>query len=292
MTEEKALVPSRVPTLTTWQTIQSIAPVATASRMFGVTEQQAAMVMLKGYELGLGLTAAFEFIHVIDGKPSISPKGALALIHDSNRLAGLKIEDILDDKDKPYSCKVWMKRRNGFEYTAIYTMDDAKQAGLVKLKSGWDKYPANMLRWRAVGYCADVVFPDVIGGLLRPEEFGAAVDVSGEPIEGEVVTVSQPQPTTAPTPTPAPVVSQPLPSTPLPTPAPVAPAPEPQAKELSLMEKSIRLAEAFGATAVFKACGGGFPSTEEEYQKAAETLGGEEAIVKALEKKQQAQQAQ
>jgi hypothetical protein len=68
-------------------------------------------------------------------------------------------------------------------------MEDAKKAGVVKDKSGWDKYPANMLRWRAVGYCADVVFPDVIGGMYRPEELGADVNAEGEPL----IEVSKPE---------------------------------------------------------------------------------------------------
>ena len=176
----KSIVPI---TNETWQTIQSIAPVAQASRMFGVTEQQAAIVMLKGHELGLGLASAFEFIHVIDDKPSLSPKGALALIHNSGELENLEIADMEDPKTKaPSKCRVTMKRKNGFEYTVEFSMDDAQRAGVVKSGSGWEKYPANMLRWRAVGYCADVVFPDVTGGMYQPEELGAVVDQEGDPI--------------------------------------------------------------------------------------------------------------
>jgi len=161
--------------------IKEIAPVAATARMFGVTEPQAAIVMLKGYELGLGLAAAFEFIHVIDGKPSVSPKGALALIHQSGELKYLEIKDLTDTNGNPTRCKVAMERVSGFRYETTYSMEDAKRANVVKPGSGWEKYPANMLRWRAVGYCADVVFPDVIGGMLRPEELGAEVDEGGEP---------------------------------------------------------------------------------------------------------------
>lgn len=176
----KSIVPI---TNETWQTIQSIAPVAQASRMFGVTQEQAAIVMLKGHELGLGLASAFEFIHVIDGKPSISPKGALALIHKSGELEKFDIQEANNQKTgDPESCKVTMKRRGGVEYTIEFTMDNAKKAGVVKPNSGWEKYPANMLRWRALGYCADIVFPDIIGGLYRPEELGAPVDSEGDPI--------------------------------------------------------------------------------------------------------------
>jgi len=177
---DKSLVPV---TGETWQTIKAIAPTAQASRMFGVTQEQAAIVMLKGHELGLGLASAFEFIHVIDGKPSISPKGALALIQRSGELVGLEIQDLTDTKGNPTKCKVMMKRKNGFSYTVEYSMADAQRAGIVRDKGAWEKYPANMLRWRAVGYCADVVFPDVIGGLMRPEELGAEVNAEGQPIE-------------------------------------------------------------------------------------------------------------
>ena len=189
MTEERALT-VRQTTLDTWKLIQSIAPASLQSHLFGVaTVEQAAMIMLKGHELGLGLAASFEFIDVIQGKPGVNPKGALALIHQSGQLAGLKIENIINDKNEPWACKVWMKRTNGFEYTSIFTMDDAKRAGLIKPEGGWDKYPANMLRWRAVGYCADIVFPDVIGGMLRPEELGATVSAEGDIIEGTATVV-------------------------------------------------------------------------------------------------------
>jgi hypothetical protein len=104
----------------------------------------------------------------------------------------MKIENIINDEDKPWACKVWMRRVGGFEYTAIFTMDDAKRAGLIKPEGGWDKYPANMLRWRAIGYCADIVFPDVIGGMLRPEELGATVNIEGEVIEG-TATIVEPE---------------------------------------------------------------------------------------------------
>lgn len=175
-----------------WAMIKEVSPDAAETRWFGVTEIQARLVMLKGHELGMGLTAAFEFIHVIDGKPSISPKGTLALIHRSGELRKLMIDDVVDDEGNPVRCNVHMERINGFQYGVTYSMDDARRANLVKPGSAWEKYPANMLRWRAVGYCADVVFPDVIGGMLRPEELGAEVDEGGEPLWSEVTTTVPP----------------------------------------------------------------------------------------------------
>lgn len=161
--------------------IMSLAPVIHQSRLFGVASlEQAATVMLKGHELGLPLTAAFELIHIVQGKPSLSPRGALAIIMSSGLLAELMIDEQTD------SCTVTMKRTNGFTYTTSFTMDDARRAGVIKDGGGWQSYPANMLRWRAIGFCADVVFPDVLAGMKRADEFGAPITPNGDVIVQEV----------------------------------------------------------------------------------------------------------
>ena len=157
-----------------------LAPIFKDSRLFGVaTEAQAAAICLKGYELGLSLTASFELIHVIDSKPTISPRGALALILNSPLLENLEIKDESDSKGVPTACTVTMKRKNGFSYTARFSMEDAKRANLIKSGSGWEKYPANMLRARAIGF--------------------AEIDANGNVIDGEwkaapTTTMTQQQP--------------------------------------------------------------------------------------------------
>jgi hypothetical protein len=152
--------------------------------------------MAKGFEMGLTLTASFEFITVIQGKPTLSPRGALALVQQSGLLEGMKIEDMKDAGGAPSFCRVWMKRRGGFEYTTEFSMADAKRAGLVKPGSAWESFPANMLRWRAIGYAIDIVFPDVTGGMKRADEFGAAVDNAGNVIEVDWTVAPAPQPVT------------------------------------------------------------------------------------------------
>lgn len=224
------LAAQRELTPTQWEMITAIAPTMHKARLFGVSSpEQAAAIMLKGYELGLGLTASFEFVHVIQGKPTLSPRGALALILQHRECAGVEIADGND------ACTVTMKRTNGFSYTATFTLKDAEVAGLVKPDSGWAKYPANMLRWRAVGYCADVVFPDVIGGMKRADEFGAPISADGDVIEGWVTEIpSQPEPQAVP--------------------------------QLS------DLVAQYGAEAVMAANAGQIPSTDEDLVRVAEVL--------------------
>jgi len=179
MTNELALRQTLTPDV--WRMIMEIAPVMAQSRLFGVASpEQSASIMLKGFELGLSLTASFEFIHLIDGKPSLSPRGALALIQTSPNFGGLEVQDISDANGKPERCRVTMTRKNGYSYKVEFTMEDAARADLIKSKGGWDKYPANMLRWRAIGYCADVVFPDVLGGMKRVDELGGDISKEGE----------------------------------------------------------------------------------------------------------------
>lgn len=230
----------------TWEMISQIAPVMYTSRLFGVNSSEACTaIMLKGFELGMPFTAAFEFIQVIQGKPTLSPRGALAVINQSGQLAGIKIEDRQKD-GKPSSCFVWMKRANGFEYSLEFTMDDAVRTGQVKSSSAWSSYPANMLRWRCIGFVADVVFPDIIGGLKRADELGAVIDENGDVIEGQwnTVTVSA-----ASTPQPEPVV-------------PVVPV-------ISLED----LLAAFDAETIIVANEGKIPGTDAEVAAVAQKLG-------------------
>lgn len=165
--------------------IKSIALDVHTSRLFKTSSAEQAMaIMLKGYELGLGLMASFEFIKEVMGQVALIPRGALALIMQSPLCTGLKIVDL------PGACTVWMRRSNGFEYTLTFTLDDAKNAGLVKDDSGWKKYEANMLRWRAVGFCADVVFSDLLAGMKTVDQLGAHINQDGNVIEGEAEVIS------------------------------------------------------------------------------------------------------
>jgi len=194
---DNALMVRQPLTAQTWEMIQAVAPAMHAARWFGISNpEQGAAIMLKGWELGLGLAAAFEFIKPIQGAPALVPRGALALILGANILDKLEINDLCDPQGNPQACQVTMRRRdNGFEYSLTFTMADAQRAGLVRADGGWEHYPANMLRWRAVGFCADVVCPDVLGGMKRADELGADLTPDGDVIiEASPWQVVEPEP--------------------------------------------------------------------------------------------------
>lgn len=167
-------------TIEVWNLISALAPAAHQSRLFGMSSpEQAMMIMAKGHELGMPITAAFELIQVIQGRPTLSPRGALALVQASGLLEDMQIAE------QPGACTVMMRRRGGINYSLTWTIADAKKAGIVKPDSAWQSYEANMLRWRTIGFVIDVLFSDVTGGLKRADEFGAAIDPEGTVIAPE-----------------------------------------------------------------------------------------------------------
>ena len=151
------------------------------------TPEAALAIILKAREMGVGPMEGFEGISVIQGRPTVSPRLQLALIHRSGLLQAIDIQE------DAHGCRVTMIRRGGSSFTTCFTLEDAKRAGLLQ-NDNWRKYPQNMCRWRAVGYCADVLFPDVTGGAYRPEEMGADVDANGDMLRPTVVSSPQAPP--------------------------------------------------------------------------------------------------
>lgn len=225
-----------------WTMIERISTQAHKARIFdGISSPEAAaMVMLKGYELGLGISASFEFIKQIKGKFELIPRGALALVIGNPIIKEVKLNRLEQDGQfMGYECRI--TRDNGFSHTSTFTLDDAKRAGLVKPDSGWVHYPENMCMWRAIGFCVDVAAPDITSGMTAtmkmPEEFGVELTQSGEVIDVRAV----------------------------PAPEPVKALPETITLE--------SLALQFGGEAVLVANAGRIPATQEELNQVAEKLG-------------------
>ncbi len=173
-----------------WNVIKDMAPMMHESRLFGVSSvAQATAILVKGYECGFGFANSFDLIQVVQGKPGVSPRGALALIMQNSEITKIEIKAILDDKGKYIGHSCHMERGKKISYTSTFTLEDAKRAGLIKPDSGWEKYPENMCQWRAIGFCADVVAPDITSGMTglmkAPEQYGVALSESGDIIDVE-----------------------------------------------------------------------------------------------------------
>jgi len=98
-----------------------------------------------------------------------------------------KVKRETDKNGKPFSCTV-IYTRKGVKTERTFSMDDAKQAGLVKASGSWAFYADNMLYWRAGMFAAREAFPDVLSGIYSVEEMsnmsaedyerGAAKDIT------------------------------------------------------------------------------------------------------------------
>lgn len=194
-------------TVNTVETAKNMGELAFRSGIFKAPSAAgAAMIMLKGYELGFPMTAAAEFIQVIEGTVGLTPRGALAIIHNHpDVIRSVSFEDLERD-GKYYGCECTIVRiKNGkdFTYTKRFTLEDAQKAQLIKPNSGWDKYPAQMCQWRALGFAADIACPDLLAGLtgimkmpeiMNSQEAAAFSDteLSSEPV-AEIIQPDGPQ---------------------------------------------------------------------------------------------------
>jgi hypothetical protein len=139
-----------------------------------------------GEMLGLAPMAAMTGVHVIDGKPTASA----GLISGLVRQAGHQLRVWGDGKSA--TCEITRSddRRRPFTVTWTLKKDgsnpSAEEAKLLS-KDVWQKYPASMLKSRAITQCARDACEEVLFGLsYTPEELGADVDEDGVVI-GEVV---------------------------------------------------------------------------------------------------------
>jgi hypothetical protein len=126
--------------------------------------------------LNLRPMAAITGIHVIEGKPSASAALMSALV----RRAGHRLRVSGDDQ----KAVVEIVRHDDpdFVFRSEWTIDRARKAELTG-KGTWKKYPAAMLKARAISECArDACEEALLGMHYTPEELGAEVDAEGEPI--------------------------------------------------------------------------------------------------------------
>lgn len=145
----------------------AIAQHVAKSRYYGgLTVDQALLIMMAGDEIGLSPIASLRLITVIGGRPTLSPRGALALCMQSPKVRALHYERITDNQGKFAGWRVTLERATGVTYTAQFTLADAQQAGLLGgRESAWRTYPEAMCFWRAVGRAIDYGAADVVAGL-------------------------------------------------------------------------------------------------------------------------------
>lgn len=162
--------------------IRNAEKLAGASLLPAQYQRQPANILLAiqtGAPLGFTAMQSIHGIHVIKGKPTMSADMTAAAV----RRAGHKLRITGDDT---HAVAVLIRSDDPeFEYRCEWTLDRAKKAGLLG-NDTWAKYPAAMLRARAITEVARAGASEALYGVVyTPEELGAEVDEDGAVIDAE-----------------------------------------------------------------------------------------------------------
>ena len=133
----------------------------------GLPSPEAVMVIIQhGAEVGLQPMQALRGIAFINGRPSLFGDAALAVC-----MAHPSFEDKAEsfDADKVVA-RCMMKRKGQTEVVRLFSIDDAKRAGLWGKQGPWSLYPQRMLTMRARSWAMRDAFPDALAGLSITEE--------------------------------------------------------------------------------------------------------------------------
>jgi len=166
-------------------------------------------ILIQGYQLQLPPLTALQHIIPVNGLLSIKGDLAKSMIFMSGKLKSgswIETEEGSIENENLMVRITASRADNGQTITRSFSVEQAKRAGLWitqqqvsgsdgwKYKSSaWWKYPARMVNYRALGFLARDLFPDVINGLYTTEE---AVDIPADQTlvidQGNGVTLSIP----------------------------------------------------------------------------------------------------
>lgn len=157
------------------------------------------VALAQGQALGIAPIQAMNQINVIKGKPALSADLIAALV----RRAGHKLRVEGDDT----YAQATVIRADDPDYVpkpVRWDIERAKRAGLLGNPS-WQKYPAAMLRARAISEAARAWANDALYGFIyTPEELDNNWLPDSDPDTGEPVQATQQQEAAPPQPQPAP----------------------------------------------------------------------------------------
>ncbi len=139
------------------------------SRLYGKFPSVDAVcaIIMRGRELGIGALTALDAMHCVEGKPTASAQLIQSLVMQHPRCEYLVP---IESTSAKAVCEIKLKGAPPFR--AEYTLEEAKQAGLIRPRSGWEKFPADMCWKMAMVRACRRVLPGAILGMYAVEEMG------------------------------------------------------------------------------------------------------------------------
>lgn len=145
----------------------------------GMNAQGIAIAIQLGLEIGLSPMQALQSTAVINGRPGIYGDAAKALVEASGLMEDYDQYFTVGDKrveippaklPDDFAAVVVSKRTGRRALTTVFSVGEAKAAGLWGKAGPWVQYPARMLMFRARGFNLRDNFGDVLKGLRTAEE--------------------------------------------------------------------------------------------------------------------------
>lgn len=121
-------------------------------------------VILFGREVGMEPITAMQGLYAVDGRVGLYAETMRAMVLS----AGHEYRIVTNDSTR---CVIEGRRKGQDEWTRFgFTIQEAKDAGLVARGNNWRSYPADMLLARATARMCRAIFPDAIKGFRAAEE--------------------------------------------------------------------------------------------------------------------------
>lgn len=150
----------------------------------GEPGQQIALVITiitMGQDLGLSVSNSIRHLIPLNGIIGMKGDYAMAMILNSGELDTWLETTTGSIENGDYAVAITASRKNGLTRTEIFDVDRAKRMKLwidpkkamkypTLKKSPWFKTPERMMHYRALGFIARDLFPDVLNGIYLAEE--------------------------------------------------------------------------------------------------------------------------
>ena len=140
-------------------------------------------VVTSGMELGMQPMASLSMIIPIEGKMTLRGDAAKSMIFSSGKVKSWQEGEVGSIKDGDYKYTISSTRVNNITLAGQFGIAEAKRANLwvtqEKLngpngdryrQSPWHRYPERMCMYRALGFLARDLYPDVIRHMILTEE--------------------------------------------------------------------------------------------------------------------------
>lgn len=125
--------------------------------------------IIYGAELGLAPLTAVHNVAIINGKPCVYGDGLVAVCQSSPAYEWHK-EGVEGEGDKRQGFCIVKRRGNPEPVRTVFSITDAKRAGLWGKSGPWAQYPDRMLTMRARGFALRDAFADALKGVITREE--------------------------------------------------------------------------------------------------------------------------